>query len=120
MTDVTYDRGSDRDTVTNPVTLTIHMFLLWPHDFVRGRLAHRFGHGGTGNAVLRCSNPVRYALSRHLRGFKQTEKGENKKRGGNLIGLLNPTTMLAVPGMCTVSPPDREKKGEREELQWVR
>lgn len=97
------------------MTLTIQMLLLWPHDFVRGRLAHRFGHRGTGNTVLRCRYPIRYALSRHPRSFKQTEKGgKQQKRGENLLGQLNPTAMLLVPGMCTVPPPDwgrrREKK----------
>lgn len=77
------------------MTLTVQMLLLWPHDFVRGRLAHRFGHRGTGNTVLRCRYPVRYALSRHPRSFKQTKKGgKQKKRGENLLGLLNPTAML--------------------------
>lgn len=61
------------------------MFLLWPHDFVRGRLAHRFGHRGAGNAVLRRRNPVRYALSRHRRGFGNG--GKQKKEGENLIGV---------------------------------
>lgn len=52
--------------------LTVQMFLLRAHDFVRGGLADCFGHGGARHAVLGCGDPVRDALPRHLRSLGAT------------------------------------------------
>lgn len=51
------------------------MFLFRAHNFVCGRLAHGFGHGRAGNAVLSGRYPVRNALARHLQRVEAGFKG---------------------------------------------
>lgn len=41
-----------------------------------GRLAHGFGYGRAGNAVLSGRDPVRNALARHLQRVEADEEGK--------------------------------------------
>lgn len=47
------------------MTLTVQVFLFWPHYFVCRRLTHSFGYRRPGDAVLSSGYPVCNALSRH-------------------------------------------------------
>lgn len=47
------------------MTLTVQVFLFWPHYFMRRRLTHSFGYRGAGDAVLSSGYPVCNALPRH-------------------------------------------------------
>lgn len=58
------------------------MFLFRAHNFVCGRLAHGFGHGRAGNAVLSGRYPVCNALARHLQRVEAV-KGEKMSDSQN-------------------------------------
>lgn len=74
------------------------MFLFRAHNFVCGRLAHGFGHGRAGNAVLSGRDPVRNALARHLqrveavKGEKMSDFSKNNDNTDMLSGDIS------VPG----------------------
>lgn len=76
------------------------MFLFRAHNFVCGRLAHGFGHGRAGNAVLSGRDPVRNALARHLQRVEANEGGEISDFSKNTDHTDMSSSVLPVPGRC--------------------
>lgn len=87
------------------------MFLLRPHDFMRGRLAHSLGYGGAGDTVLGGGDPVCDALSRHPTAGKPATEHKRFLTQRHRVALL---TVWVSKGS---TPPDNTETDTEQRMR---